>query len=280
MKRKTLAQLGIGRDRRTFIIAEAGINHNGDMQIARRLIDEAKKAGASAVKFQTYITDKRVKKDNPVYGILRKCELSIDDQNILKKYADQKGIIFFSTPFDEESVDGLVRMGVSLLKIASFDVVNHKLLKKAAAARLPIIMSRGMATKKELDAAVKILKKGGADFAIMHCISSYPKPKDEVNLRAIQTLLASYQVPIGFSDHTLDIDAAVYAVALGARVIEKHFTLDRKMDGPDHALSANPQEFARMVGKIREVETMLGNGAIVMSKVERGARVFRRPSKV
>ena len=280
MKRKTLAQLGIGRDRRTFIIAEAGINHNGDMQIARRLIDEAKKAGASAVKFQTYITDKRVKKDNPVYGILRKCELSIDDQTKLKKYADQKGIIFFSTPFDEESVDGLVRMGVSLLKIASFDVVNHKLLKKAAAAHLPIIMSRGMATKKELDAAVRILKKSGTDFAILHCVSAYPTEKKDTNLNAIRTLLGAYKVPIGFSDHTLDIDASVYAIALGARIIEKHFTLDRKMDGPDQALSANPQEFARMVGKIREVETMLGSGAIVMSKVEKGSRVFRRPSKV
>ena len=124
------------------------------------------------------------------------------------------------------------------------------------------------------------MKKGGADFAILHCVSAYPTEKKDTNLNAIRTLLGAYKVPIGFSDHTLDIDASVYAIALGARIIEKHFTLDRKMDGPDQALSANPQEFARMVGKIREVETMLGSGAIVMSKVEKGSRVFRRPSKV
>ena len=280
MKKNSLAKLGIGRDKSTFIIAEAGINHNGDMNIAYCLIDEAKKAGASAIKFQTYITDKRVKKDNPVYGILKQCELTVVQQKRLKAYADKKGVIFFSTPFDEESVEGLQSLGVSLLKVASFDVVNHKLLKKIAAAGLPIIMSRGMATKKELDAAVSILKKARADFALLHCVSAYPTPKEEVNLGAIQTLLNMYDAPIGYSDHTLDIETPVYAVVHGARILEKHFTLDKKMKGPDQALSADPKEFARLVQKVREVEKMLGHGRLTMTNIEKGTKIFRRPSKI
>ena len=280
MKKNSLAKLGIGRDKSTFIIAEAGINHNGDMNIAYCLIDEAKKAGASAIKFQTYITDKRVKKDNPVYGILKQCELTVVQQKRLKAYADKKGVIFFSTPFDEESVEGLQSLGVSLLKVASFDVVNHKLLKKIAAAGLPIIMSRGMATKKELDAAVSILKKARADFALLHCVSAYPTPKEEVNLGAIQTLLNMYDAPIGYSDHTLDIETPVYAVVHGARILEKHFTLDKKMKGPDQALSADPKEFARLVQKVREVERMLGHGRLTMANIEKGTKIFRRPSKI
>lgn len=276
---KTLASLNIGRDKPTFIIAEAGINHNGSLKLALKLIDAAKKAGADAIKFQTYLTEKRVKKDNPVYGILKEAELSPADFKKLQAYAKRRGIIFFSTPFDEESVDALRRLKVPLIKVASFDVVNHKLLKKIASAKIPVIISRGMASQRELDAAIQILK-GKVDFAVLHCVSAYPTPKSQVNLKAVQTLLSRYTAPIGYSDHTLDLDPCVYAVAMGARILEKHFTLNKKMKGPDQALSADPKEFAMLVSRVREAQMMLGSGALAMSKVEKPAGVYRRPSRV
>ena len=278
--KKSLRQLGIGRDRPTFIIAEAGINHNGDIRVAKRLIDAAKKAGASAIKFQTYNTEKRVKKDNPVCGILKQCELSIEQQRELKKYADRAKILFFSTPFDHESVAGLELLETPLLKVASFDVVNLALLARIAQSKRPVIISRGMASEKELDAALAIFKKKRVDYAILHCISAYPTQKRDVNLKAIASLMERYDVPVGYSDHTLDIDAAVYAVVAGARILEKHFTLDKKMKGPDQALSADPKEFALLVKRVREAEVMLGSGTLRMQAVEKAAKIYRRPSKM
>jgi len=273
----SLATLGIGKGK-TFIIAEVGINHNGDFKKAVKLIDEAKKAGADAVKFQTYVTEKRVPKDSPIYGILKQCELSQEDQRRLKIHADKKGILFFSTPFDEESVTFLKDLNVPLLKIASFDIVNHKLLRACAKTKIPMIISRGMASQSEIATAASICKKVGTEFALLHCVSAYPAPKTSVNLRAIDALKAQYKVPVGFSDHTLDIDACVYAVARGAEVLEKHFTLNRRMKGPDHRLSADPKMLAQLVQRVREVEGMLGRGKLVSLPVEAGTRQYRRKS--
>jgi N,N'-diacetyllegionaminate synthase len=278
-KQKTFKQLSIGEGNKVFIIAEAGINHNGDLKTALRLIDAAKKAGADAIKFQTYVTEKRVKAGSPIFDILKKCELSHEDMQAMKKHADKKGIIFFSTPFDEESIAFLASIGVSLLKIASFDIVHKSLLRAAAATGIPTIISRGMATKAEIDAATKIFDKAKSEYAILHCISAYPTPRAEINLRAITTLKETYDCPIGYSDHTLDIDSCVYAVARGAAILEKHFTLSKKMKGPDHALSADPREFAELVERVREVEVMLGTGKIESLPVEKGTRMYRRVSK-
>jgi len=275
-----LAQLHIGPGNKTFIIAEAGINHNGDMTLALRMVAEAKKAGADAIKFQTYETDKRVARDNPVYDILKKCELSQEQQKRIKEYADKVGILFFSTPFDEESVRFLRELNVPLMKIASFDIVNKKLLDAVSKTQIPVIASRGMANQEEIDEAVKIFKDYGVDFAILHCVSAYPTPKEAVNMRMMHTLQAVHSCPVGFSDHTLDLDASIYAVAAGAHIIEKHFTLDRNIAGPDQKMSVDPQDLLALCKKIREVEMILGSGEIRQLPEEEGAKIFRRPTEI
>jgi N,N'-diacetyllegionaminate synthase len=277
--KKKLESLGIMRGGKTFIIAEAGINHNGDLGLAFKLVKEAKKAGADAIKFQTYVTEKRVAPGSPIFEVLKKCELSQEQQKRVKEYADKTGILFFSTPFDEASVDFLKSLKVKLIKIASFDIVNEKLLNKATVSGIPLVISRGMANTKEIDKAVKICKKNGTEYALLHCISAYPAPKESVNLNAIK-ILQKYNCPIGYSDHTLDLDASLYAVAIGACIIEKHFTLDRNMKGPDHKISTNPKELAVLCQKIRELEVMLGSGKITSLPVEKGTRIYRRPSKL
>lgn len=274
-----LKDLKIGLGQKTFIIAEAGINHNGDLNLAFKMVKEAKRAGADAIKFQTYVTEKRVAKNSPVFGVLKKCELSQAQQKKIKDYADRTGILFFSTPFDEASVDFLKNLKVKLIKIASFDIVNERLLKAAVATKIPLIISRGMATAAEIDRAVRICRSKGVDYALLHCVSAYPAPKESVNLRAIKSL-QKYNCPVGYSDHTLDLDASIYAVAAGACIIEKHFTLDRNMEGPDHKISTNPKELATLCQKIRELEIMLGSGKIISLPAEKGTRVYRRPSKL
>jgi sialic acid synthase SpsE len=164
------------------------------------------------------------------------------------------------------------------MKIASFDIVNGKLISKAVSSRIPLIISRGMATAKEIDRAIETCKDNGTEYAILHCVSAYPAPKESVNLKAIK-FLQNYNCPIGYSDHTLDLDASIYAVAGGACIIEKHFTLDRNMNGPDHKISTDPKGLAALCQKIKELETMLGNGKIVSLPVEKEIRVYRRPSR-
>lgn len=259
-----------------FVIAEAGINHNGDMKLAEKLIREARLSGADAVKFQTYATERRVAKDNPVYGILKKCELSFKDQEKLFQLARSEGILFFSTPFDEDSVDFLVERGAPLLKIASFDIVNLKFLKYAAKKGVPIIVSRGMASEEEVDRAVQIFEESAVPFVLLHCVSSYPNQEENAHLRVIQSLRERYRCWVGYSDHTLGIRVPVLAVAGGAVAIEKHFTLDRAMEGPDHHLSCNPPMMREMVNQIRETEKILGEGEIKLCEAERSALIFRR----
>lgn len=269
----------IGPEDPTFIIAEAGINHNGDMKTALKLIDAAAEAGVNAVKFQTYITEQRVPKDSPIYGILKQCELSQQLQKELYDYAQSKEVLFFSTPFDRESVDFLKELDVPLMKIASFDITNLDLLKYVAATKIPTIMSRGMADTNEIDIAYAPFEQNATPLVLLHCISSYPTPEEHANLNVIRALQARYSYLIGYSDHTLGNRVPGLAVAAGAKVIEKHFTLDRNLEGPDHALSCDPAGMKDLVQQIREIETVLGQGLIQMYETEKATAVYRRVSQ-
>lgn len=268
----------IGENQKVFVIAEVGINHNGDLDIAKNLIKAAKGVGADAVKFQTYITEKRVPKDSPVYNILKQCEFNEENTKELINFAKNNDIIFFSTPFDEESVNILTKYDVPLIKIASFDIVNLKLLEKVAQKGIPIIISRGIANKDEIDKALSIFNSYKVKYAILHCVSAYPTSNFDANLNAIRRLGKLYNCPIGYSDHTLGIEVAYLSVAAGASLIEKHFTLDINQEGPDHKLSADPKMFKNLVMKVREVESILGSGEIKMLNCEKNALQFRRKS--
>lgn len=271
----------IGKNKKVFITAEIGINHNGDIEIAKKLIKAAKDAGTDAVKLQSYITEKRVEKDSPIFGILKKCELSFRQQRELFEYANSQNIIIYSTPFDDESIDFLESINCVCYKIASFDVTNLKIIYKVSKTKKPVIISRGMANRKEIDSAVNIIKKNMAKFAILHCISAYPvKFLKDLNLRTIRVLSEIYKCPCGFSDHTIGIEATKYAVSSGAELIEKHFTLSKNMDGPDHSISAEPQEMKKMVSEIREIESMLGEEVWKPIEVEKNILQYRRFSKL
>lgn len=268
----------IGKGQKLFVIAEIGINHNGNLNTAKQLIDQAQWAGADAVKLQTYITEKRVPKNSPIFGILKQCELTFPQQEKLVNYANKKGITIFSTPFDEESVDFLASVNIPGYKIASFDIVNKKLLLKVAMKGKPVIISRGMANQQEIDTAAGIMNKFSVEMAFLHCISAYPVTPGALHLETINALKARYGCPVGFSDHTLGIDAAKYAVAAGANIVEKHFTLSRKSKGPDHALSTEPKEMKKMIENMVEVSEMLGDAAWGPVPEEKGILQYRRES--
>ncbi|MBN1762916.1 MAG: N-acetylneuraminate synthase [Methanomicrobia archaeon] len=262
-------------ENRTFIIAEAGVNHNGSLQLAKKLVDAAKDAGADAVKFQTFRADnlvtqsakkaeyqeKNASEGESQYEMLKKLELTKDEFSTLFDYTKNKGMIFLSSPFDKASVDLLDSLGVNAFKIASGEITNIPLLCYVATKGKPIILSTGMSMLDEVEAAVNILRNVGAhEIVLLHCVSNYPALIAETNLRAITTLKQAFKVPVGFSDHTIGITATVAAIALGACVIEKHFTLDRSLPGPDHQASLEPEEMMELVKTIRAVEQALGNG--------------------
>jgi len=269
----------IGEGLPAYVIAEIGINHNGQVETAKELIDRAKWAGADAVKLQTYITEKRVQNDSPVYKVLKQCEMTFDQQRDLFGYAMEKQIDIFSTPFDDESVDFLASVNIPCYKIASFDVVNSKLLRKVSGQGRPVIMSRGMATQEEIDRAVETFKAHDISFALLHCISAYPVSSlRNVNLRTIRALKERYHCTSGFSDHTLGIEAAKYAVAAGASIIEKHFTLSRKSEGPDHPISAEPQDMKSLVDSVRFVQEIMGEEVWSSTGPESAILQYRRHS--
>jgi len=269
----------IGDGEPCFVIAEAGINHNGDIEIAKKLIEKAAEVDADAIKFQSYHTESFVSKNSKHYQLFKNLELSEEDFKELNKFANKEGIIFISTPLDLEYVDILDEVGVPAFKIASGDLTFVPLLEKIARAGKPIILSTGMATIGEIDEAINIIKKeGNEDIILLHCISSYPAPFEEVNLKAIITLRNTFNLSVGYSDHTLGIEVPIAAIALGAKVIEKHFTLNKNMEGPDHKLSANPEEFKRMVRGIRIIEKALGNGDKRPMECEKDARISGRRS--
>ena len=271
----------IGDGTPTFVIAEVGINHNGNMDDAIELIRQAKTAGADAVKLQTYLTEKRVSKDSPIFSILKQCELTFEQQERLFLLAAELDIVLFSTPFDSESVDFLESIQCPLYKIASFDSVNKKLLNKVSQCNKPVIMSTGMTNFDELEVAMDILLGDNGseqNLAILHCISSYPTKPEDANLSAINVLKKIYNGSVGYSDHTIGTEVPAFAVAAGAQIIEKHFTLDTSAEGPDHSLSADPHIFKEMIIQIRNVEKIMGQGNLGVRPAETDIVQYRRES--
>lgn len=259
----------------TFVIAEAGVNHNGDAALARRLVDIAAEAGADAVKFQAFSTDALVSRHAPKaayqaettgagetqHQMLARLELTAGQQASLAKAAAARGIVFFSSVFDEDSVDALDAIGVALFKVPSGEITNLPLLRRVAGKGKPIVLSTGMSTMDEVaDAVAAIREAGDPPLALLHCVSAYPAPAAETNLRAMDTLRDAFALPVGLSDHTLGISVSVAAVARGACIIEKHFTVDRSLPGPDHRASLSPSELRGLVDAIRTVEAALGTG--------------------
>ncbi len=263
-----------------FIIAEAGVNHNGSFEMAKRLIDVAKRAGADAVKFQTFkAKDLAVKhakkesymktKDKNQYDMLSRLELSNEDYKNLALYCKKKNIIFLSTPYDEPSADFLEKLNVSAFKIGSGEITHIPLIEHVAKKGLPVIISTGASNISEVSEAVRAIKRQGNNkIILLHCTSYYPAPFDQINLRVIQTLQKLFGVIVGYSDHTQGIAASIGAVALGARVIEKHFTSDKNLEGPDHKASIEPKELKELILNIRNIEKALGTPEKRPTKVE------------
>lgn len=277
-----------------FIIAEAGVNHNGDLDLAKKLVDAAVAAGVDAIKFQTFKAEELVTRAAPKanyqkattgegnqYAMLKQLELSLEDHIILKNYCQEQGIIFLSTPFDFASADLLERLDLPFYKISSGDITNLPFLEYIAKKNRPVLLSTGMSNLGEVEAAVEtMLGTGNQDLILLHCTSNYPTVFTDVNLRAMLTLQEAFKLPVGYSDHTLGIEVPIAAVALGARVIEKHFTLDRTMPGPDHRASLEPHELKAMVEKIRNVEKALGNGIKRCARGEEKNKLVSRKSIV
>lgn len=285
----------IGHSEPCFIIAEAGVNHNGDPALARQLVDAARDAGANAVKFQTWITEKLITSQAPMaayqrenmgaedtqYSMLKRLELSQQQFREIQAYALRQGILFLSTPDEEDSADFLDSLGVPAIKIGSAEVTNLPYLGYIAAKGKPVILSTGMATLGEVEAAVQAIEETqNHALVLLHCVSDYPASPQDCNLLAMDTLRQAFQYPVGFSDHTLGTEVAIAAVARGACVIEKHLTLDKGMPGPDHSSSLDPQEFAQMVRAIRTVETALGTGRKTPTPPEMQTRLVVRKSIV
>ncbi len=263
-----------------IIIAEAGVNHNGSIETARRLIDVACDAGADFVKFQTFKAEKLVAKnarkaayqqqnmqdgDGTQFDMLSKLELSEDDHFKLRDYASSRGIKFFSTAFDDEGLDFLDSLGLTIFKIPSGEITNLPYLKKVANKKKPTILSTGMATLGEIESALNVLLENGLrrnQITVLHCNTEYPTPFLDVNLKAMNTIAQAFNVKVGYSDHTLGIEVPIAAVALGARCIEKHFTLSRSMEGPDHKASLEPDELKAMVAAVRNIEKAISGSGL------------------
>lgn len=280
--------------KKTFIIAEAGVNHNGDINLAYKLIDAAYEAGVDAVKFQTFKTEKILSEstekasyqkkntgeEESQYNMIKKLEISYNDFSELKNYCDEKGIMFLSTPDEEESLDFLAdELKVPYLKIGSGEVTNIPFLKAFARKNIPIILSTGMSDIAEVSCALDAIYSEGfnKDIWLLHCTTNYPCPYNEVNLNAMITLKNTFKVRVGYSDHTLGTDIPVAAVAMGAEIIEKHFTIDKSLPGPDHKASLTPDELKAMTKSIRNIENALGDGIKKPNKSELEIRkVVRR----
>jgi N,N'-diacetyllegionaminate synthase len=264
----------IGGDAPAYVIAEIGANHDRDLDKARALIDAAAAAGADAVKFQTYSGDRIYSRKTPPFrylepvsgtrspaALLEEISLPRDWQALLADHARARSVHFFSSPFDHDAVAELEQIGVPALKIASFEIVDLGLIRRAAQAGVPLFISTGMSTIGEIEDAVAAAMEGGAPaVGLMQCASTYPAPASDVNLRAMATLATVFGVPTGFSDHTLGTAVPIAAAALGASFVEKHFTLDRTSVGPDHAFALEPDDFEAMVRGIRDAQTALGDG--------------------
>ena len=284
--------------KRTLIIAEAGVNHNGSLDLAKQLVDKAVDAGVDYIKFQTFKAEKLVTKsarqaeyqqrnmgsqEDSQFQMLKKLELSPEDHRILIDYCKKAGIKFFSTAFDFDSMDYLHSLELDLWKIPSGEITNYPYLKKIASYHQPVILSTGMSTMEDIEACLKVLTDNGLakdQITILHCNTEYPTPFEDVNLRAMQTIKECFRTQVGYSDHTSGIEVPIAAVALGATVIEKHFTLDRNMPGPDHKASLEPDELKAMVSAIRNIEKALGSAEKKISDSERKNIAIARKSIV
>lgn len=262
---------------KTFIIAEAGVNHNGKLATAIKMVDAALIAGVDAIKFQTFITEEVISVNTPKanyqinntgknesqFEMVKKLELSFSDFETINKYCNKKGIIFISTPFDFKSIEFLDKLGMKIFKIPSGEITNLPYLRKIGKLKKKVIISTGMANIREIGDALKILTDSGTsikNIIVLHANTEYPTPFEDVNLLAMKTIAEIFKVKVGYSDHTMGIEVPIAAVANGACVIEKHFTLDRKLEGPDHKASLEPEELTAMVKAIRNVEKTIGNG--------------------
>jgi len=280
---------------KAFIIAEAGVNHNGSFDLAKEMVYAAKKAGVDAVKFQTFIGENVISKyaekagyqkkqtgaDESQLEMVKKLELPYDEFREIKRYCEEYEIEFLSTPFDIESIDFLEELGMKFWKIPSGEVTNTPYLIKIAKTGKPIIMSTGMCTLEEIEYAMNLLiKNGSGEISLLHCNTAYPTPYKDVNLRVIPELKCRFNCRVGYSDHTQGIEVPIAAVALGASIIEKHFTMDKKLQGPDHNASIDPIELGEMVKGIRIIEEALGGKEKHISKSERHNLVAARKSIV
>lgn len=282
---------------KTFIIAEAGVNHNGSLEIAKRLVDVAADAGADAVKFQTFRAENMVTKfaqkaeyqkettagNETLFDMIKKLELDVNAHKELISYCKEKEVIFLSTPFDIESIELLNELGVEIFKIPSGEITNLPYLRKVGGLKKKIILSTGMANLGEVEVALNALVAAGTkreDITVLHCTTEYPAPIEDVNLLAMITIREAFKVNVGYSDHTLGIEIPIAATALGATVIEKHFTLDKDMEGPDHKSSLDPKELKLMIKAIRNVEKALGNGIKRSSPSEKKNKHIVRKSIV
>lgn len=260
---------------KTTIIAEAGVNHNGSVKLAKQMIEEAAKAGADYIKFQTFKPEKLVSKyaqkadyqkkmtgsQESQLQMLEKLALSYDDFVELKKYCEQIGIGFLSTPFDEDSIRFLDRLDMDFWKIPSGEITNYPYLVQIAQTGRDIVLSTGMCEMDEIADAIKVLEENGAgSISLLHCNTEYPTPYEDVNLLAMKQMRTAFKKQVGYSDHTVGIEVPIAAVALGAEIIEKHFTLDKNMEGPDHKASLEPLELSQMICSIRHIEKSLGDG--------------------
>ena len=282
--------------KRTLIIAEAGVNHNGSIELAKKLIEVAAEAGADYVKFQTFKAEKVIsrsakkaayqientgKEAESQLDMVKKLELNKHDHKVLIEHCRKTGIKFLSTAFDHESIDLLDKLGVDFYKIPSGEITNLPYLKKVASKGKPIVLSTGMAWLGEVETALAILLNGGIqrkDITILHCTTEYPTPMEDVNLKAMNTLAEAFKVQVGYSDHTLGVEVPIAAVARGAVCIEKHFTLDKNMKGPDHKASLEPGELKDMIKGIRNIEKAFGSGLKQPSVSEKKNIHFARKS--
>ena len=268
-----------------FIIAEAGVNHNGKLDLALKLCDSAKKSCVDAIKFQTWKTENIVTMTTNLasyqesnisngkisqFEMLKKLELSYNDFVTIKDYCEKIGIIFLSTPDDSESLVFLIKLGINFIKVGSGEVNNIPFLREIGSTKMPVVLSTGMSNLGEVERAYNILIEAGTPkISLLHCTTNYPCPMDEVNLTAMVTLRDAFKCEVGYSDHTEGIEISIAAVALGAEIIEKHFTLDKSMEGPDHKASLDPMELAEMVNAIRNIEKAMGNGVKKANKSEK-----------
>jgi N,N'-diacetyllegionaminate synthase len=266
------------KNQEAYIIAEIGINHNGDIKRAKKIIDSAKRAGADAVKFQTYKTEKRVSTNSPIYKILKKSELPLSNFRILKKYCEKKSIDFFSTPFDIQSAQYLHKIGVKIFKIASFDSSNKKFLIQLSKFKKIFILSTGMSSVTEIKKAIKILKKNSKKIIILHCVSAYPNVEKDSHLNCINELKNNFKHTVGLSDHTNDIFVSILAIALGANVIEKHYVINKNFNCADKSVSITEKQMKKLVLEAKRVKKILGSNILHLRNVEKNTFKYKRIS--